>query len=80
MASLTCSQISVIFILPETKSISLERMDKIFGEVDAVEAGEDAGDGEKVEAMVYSHQENQHHTIVSGEDKKVVTEDTTTKV
>ncbi|KAL1627225.1 hypothetical protein SLS56_006464 [Neofusicoccum ribis] len=32
--------ISVILILPETKGISLERMDKIFGEVDAVSAGE----------------------------------------
>lgn len=33
-------QISVYFILPETKGISLERMDKIFGEVDAVAEGE----------------------------------------
>ncbi|KAL9622908.1 MAG: hypothetical protein Q9160_002834 [Pyrenula sp. 1 TL-2023] len=32
--------ISVILILPETKGISLERMDKLFGQVDAVEAGE----------------------------------------
>ncbi|KAL2435297.1 MFS-type transporter criB [Exophiala dermatitidis] len=32
--------ISVIIILPETKGISLERMDRIFGQVDAVEAGE----------------------------------------
>ena len=32
--------ISVVFILPETKGISLERMDKIFGQVDAVEGGE----------------------------------------
>ena len=32
--------ISVIFILPETKGISLERMDKIFGQVDTVEGGE----------------------------------------
>ncbi|KAK5175646.1 uncharacterized protein LTR77_000785 [Saxophila tyrrhenica] len=32
--------VSVIFILPETKGISLERIDKIFGQVDAVEAGE----------------------------------------
>jgi hypothetical protein len=32
--------ISVIFILPETKGISLERMDKIFGQIDAVEGGE----------------------------------------
>ena len=32
--------VSVVFILPETKGISLERIDKIFGQVDAVEAGE----------------------------------------
>lgn len=32
--------ISVVFILPETKGISLERMDKIFGQIDAVEGGE----------------------------------------
>ena len=32
--------VSVIFILPETKGISLERMDKIFGQIDAVEGGE----------------------------------------
>ena len=32
--------ISVIVILPETKGISLERMDAIFGQVDAVAAGE----------------------------------------
>lgn len=34
------AMLSVIFILPETKGISLERMDKIFGQVDAVEGGE----------------------------------------
>ncbi|KXT05799.1 hypothetical protein AC578_1109 [Pseudocercospora eumusae] len=34
------AMLSVIFILPETKGISLERMDKIFGQVDAVEAME----------------------------------------
>ncbi|KAB8542080.1 hypothetical protein FH972_025543 [Carpinus fangiana] len=33
--------ISVIFILPETKGISLERMDKIFGDVDVVAATEE---------------------------------------
>ncbi|KAM0449933.1 hypothetical protein ACHAO4_007235 [Trichoderma viride] len=38
----TLCLLSVIFILPETKGVSLERMDAIFGEVDAVEAGEDA--------------------------------------
>ncbi|AEO64926.1 uncharacterized protein THITE_2111324 [Thermothielavioides terrestris NRRL 8126] len=55
--------VSVIFILPETKGISLERMDKIFGEVDAVEVGEEQG-VDKVEAMVVSqleHEENARH-------------------
>jgi hypothetical protein len=49
--------------LPETKGISLERMDKIFGEVDAVEVGEEQG-VDKVEAMVVSqleHEENARH-------------------
>lgn len=32
--------LSVILILPETKGVSLERMDRIFGQVDAVEGGE----------------------------------------
>lgn len=32
--------ISVILILPETKGISLERMDRIFGQIDTVEGGE----------------------------------------
>lgn len=35
------AMISVIFILPETKGISLERMDAIFGSTDAVQGGED---------------------------------------
>jgi hypothetical protein len=30
----------VVLILPETKGVSLERMDVLFGEVDAVQAGE----------------------------------------
>jgi hypothetical protein len=41
--------VSVVFILPETKGISLERMDKIFGEVDYVEAGEQQTNVEKIE-------------------------------
>lgn len=32
--------LSVVLILPETKGISLERMDRLFGQVDAVEGGE----------------------------------------
>jgi MFS family permease len=31
--------VSVVLILPETKGVSLEHMDRIFGQVDAVEAG-----------------------------------------
>jgi hypothetical protein len=41
----------VIFILPETKGISLEWMEKIFGEVDFVEAGERETTAEKIEAI-----------------------------
>jgi hypothetical protein len=36
----------VIFILPETKGVSLERMDAIFGELDYVEAREMEVNGE----------------------------------
>lgn len=41
------AMISVIVILPETKGISLERMDKIFGQVDAVAGGEQE-DGKEI--------------------------------
>ncbi|KAK1239823.1 hypothetical protein MKX08_007265 [Trichoderma sp. CBMAI-0020] len=51
----TLCLLSVIFILPETKGVSLERMDAIFGEIDAVEAGEEAH-RDKLE-MVYVKQE-----------------------
>ena len=40
--------------MPETKGISLERMDKLFGEVDAVAAGEEETAADKIEAMTYS--------------------------
>ncbi|RAL60043.1 hypothetical protein DID88_000669 [Monilinia fructigena] len=46
--------ISVILILPETKAMSLERMDAIFGEVDAVAAGE-VEEGEEKEKDVAGH-------------------------
>lgn len=42
--------LSVIFILPETKGISLERMDAIFGQIDAVAAGE-SQESKAVEAV-----------------------------
>lgn len=42
--------VSVIFILPETKGISLERMDALFGQVDAVAGGEE-NEGKDIEAM-----------------------------
>lgn len=46
-------QISVFFILPETKSVSLERMDKLFGEIDFVVAGEQETDMQITEAIAY---------------------------
>ncbi|KAJ9131345.1 MFS sugar transporter [Pleurostoma richardsiae] len=53
----TLCLISVIFLLPETKGVSLERMDKIFGEVDAVAAGEETSNVGKVEDLTSSHNE-----------------------
>jgi hypothetical protein len=41
----------VYVILPETKNISLERMDKLFGQVDVVEAGEEEALDRKVAAL-----------------------------
>ena len=54
-SKLTKLQISVILILPETKGITLERMDKIFGEIDIVEAAENELDTSKQEAKVIQH-------------------------
>lgn len=47
--------ISVVIILPETKGISLERMDKIFGQVDTVEAGEQDPATDKIEHGALNH-------------------------
>lgn len=44
--------ISVIAILPETKGVSLERMDKMFGEIDAVEAGEHEQDDKQAAGAI----------------------------
>ncbi|KAF7563941.1 hypothetical protein G7046_g196 [Stylonectria norvegica] len=68
----TLCLVSVIFILPETKGISLERMDKIFGEVDAVEAGEDEGNDEKLGVMTTSHEEQRRasHNMSLGDIKR----------
>ena len=41
-------------ILPETKGVSLERMDKLFGEIDYVEAREAETEREETEATAYS--------------------------
>jgi hypothetical protein len=46
----TIALISVIVILPETKGISLERMDRIFGQIDTVEGGENE-DGKQVHQL-----------------------------
>ena len=45
----------MIVILPETKGITLERMDKIFGEIDMVEAAENELDTAKQEENVIQH-------------------------
>ncbi|KAM0698835.1 hypothetical protein Q7P36_000879 [Cladosporium allicinum] len=46
----TVALISVVIILPETKGISLERMDRIFGQIDTVEGGE-SEDGKQVHQL-----------------------------
>lgn len=45
-------------------------MDKIFGEVDAVEAGEQEGEVDKVEALSHSHVE--HHEKIDEKDTTTV--------
>ncbi|KAJ4993601.1 Sugar transporter STL1-like protein 8 [Stagonosporopsis vannaccii] len=64
--------ISVYFILPETKGVSLERMDKIFGEVDAVEAGEERRDREKAEVLELSTVEHRELASVDKGTLRVV--------
>ena len=60
---LTCGvQVSVYSTLPETKSVSLERMYKVFSEVDAVEAGEQERGLHKAEAMELSTAEHRELT------------------
>jgi hypothetical protein len=55
----------VIFILPETKGISLERMDKLFGEVDAVVAGEAATQAGKLGDIAQSeHEKSEKHGTI----------------
>ncbi|KAJ6029020.1 uncharacterized protein N7446_011639 [Penicillium canescens] len=53
---------SVYFILPETKGVSLERMDKIFGGLDNVEAGECEGTSEKRGAMAVMNERDKAPT------------------
>ena len=55
--------ISVIFILPETKGVSLERMDAIFGQLDAVTAGEEADDKDvkKLECQAAASGDSEKH-------------------
>lgn len=61
-------QISVYFILPETKGVSLERMEKIFGGVDYVEAGEREGDSEKRETLAIVKEEEEKAPTAHVED------------
>lgn len=60
----------MIFVLPETKGISLERMDKLFGEVDYVAAGEFEAEErvEKAEASALNH--NAHEQAHGASDRK----------
>jgi hypothetical protein len=51
---LTPEQVSVMLILPETKGISLERMDKLFGEIDYVAAREAEAGTELKESTAYN--------------------------
>lgn len=44
----------MIFILPETKGVSLERMDALFGEIDYVDAREAEVNNEVLETIAYS--------------------------
>lgn len=63
--------VSVIFILPETKNISLERMEKVFGGVDFVEAGEQDSDTNKIESKAIEkemHLEDTTATVQEVED------------
>lgn len=63
MAIADYDQVSVYFILPETKGVSLERMEKIFGGVDYVDAGENEGNSEKREQMAIVKEEQQVATV-----------------
>lgn len=47
-------QIAVYFILPETKGVSLERMNAIFGGIDHVAAAEEEEETQKREAGLVS--------------------------
>lgn len=64
-------QISVIFILPETKGISLERMDKIFGEVDYVEAGEQDTQTGKIEGVTYDEAASKAANAIDAVEEKL---------
>lgn len=60
----------MVLILPETKGISLERMDKIFGQVDYVEAGEEQAAVGKVEAMARADGDGEEVEMhMRGDDK-----------
>lgn len=62
-----------MFILPETKGISLERMDKLFGQVDAVEAGErEAGvESQKLEGQALGDAASDNHSPIGNSEKSI---------
>jgi len=70
-------QISVLLILPETKGISLERMDQLFGGLDYVQEGEKVADAKAMEAGAYEAEKQK--VIIEHSDKQNIEVEQTEK-